>query len=222
MSLRRFLVVLLIAACGVVPIIVGASCPPPANPPILAVVSPSTTQTIAVPPCIEGFVCVNLANNASVPCQMALYVHDGFDPNNQFQLPPDFACCTNPNSQTACICPCPGRDTGECQLNRLQIFDPTNLYPIANSQFVPLQTGQSILQRIRCGDVKTLGAATAQATGDVIAEPEDSVGPVYRDEPGGVQCGQTVQFLTTDLNQQGTQTGGTSLATLIIRTQFSR
>jgi hypothetical protein len=225
MSRLQAALTLLLLSCGAVPILIGASCPPPTNPPLFNVIPDNDGLTdIQIPACVQGFVCVNLANGATIPVVMSLYTHNGFDPNDQFADPPQFSCCTNPNSQVACPCPCPGRDTGNCRLDRIEIFQLNNLRPVSNLQQVPLAPNQSILQRVRCEDVKTLGAAVAKVDGNSVVAPEDAAGPIYRDEPGGVLCGQTVQFLATDLNETGSGTGGDQgdLATLIIRTQFSR
>ena len=220
----RNLIAVLLAGCMAAPILIGTSCPPPVAPFILGVVPDTNAlQQGAVPPCIQGFVCVNIANGTRIPVQVALYRHNGFDPNDQFADPPQFACCTNPNSQVACPCPCPGRNTGNCRLDRTEIFQPVNLTTINGVTVLTLAPNQGGLERIRCGDVKTLGAALAQADGDVLNAPEDRAGPIYRDEIGGVACGQTVQFLAIDLNQAGAGTGTpTDTATLIYRTSFSQ
>jgi hypothetical protein len=224
--MRRLIIALVLLGCGLLPVLIGATCAVNTLP--TNVIPPPTggAQTV-VPACFSGFVCVNLANAATVPVKMALYVHNGYDPNNQFALTPDFSCCTNPNSTTACTCPCPGRDTGNCQLNFLQIFLPQNIRPVNGNQQVTLVPNQAIFQQIRCEQVKTLGAAVAPATGDAILAPVDQNGPVYRTTTsfaatGGVACGQTVQFQATDQNQTGAGNGGGDLATLIIATQFSR
>jgi hypothetical protein len=220
----RYLIGLLLAACIAAPILIGASCPPPANPFILGIIPDTNAlQTSPVPPCIPDFVCINLANGAKVPVQMALYKHNGFDPNNQFADPPQFSCCTNPNSQVACPCPCPGQETGNCRLDRTEIFQPINLTAVNGLTTLTLAPNQGSLVRFRCGDVKTIGAAVADATGNVLTAPDDRAGPVYRGEFGGVPCGQTVQFLAVDLNQTGAGTGSPAqTATLIIQTTFSQ
>ncbi len=220
----RWLIVLLLGGCIAAPIMIGASCPPPVTPLILGVVpNDNSVQDQPLPACIDDFVCVNLANSATIPVQMALYTHDGFDPNDQFADPPQFACCTNPNSLVACPCPCPGKSTGNCRLDRTEIFQPVNLTPVNGATTITLAPSQATLTRIRCGDVKTLGAAVAKVGADVINAPEDRAGPVYRDDPGGVACGQTVQFMATDLNQTGSGAGQPSdTATLILRTSFSQ
>ena len=219
--MRRAFIVVVLLASGVFPILIGASCPPPHS--IYQVISPPTggAQTV-VPNCFEGFVCVNLANAAGTPVKMALYAHNGYDTNNQFAESPSFSCCTNPNSTTACPCPCPGRDTGDCELNYLQLFQASNIRKTSGQDQIILANNQAIFQQIRCEQVKTLGASLATSTGDAITAPVDQRGPVYRDEPGGVACGQTVQFQAINQNQTGAGNGGSDLATLIIQTQFSR
>ncbi len=223
MTRRRSFLLLLLGSCFVAPIIFGVSCPPPGNPLVIAVVPDNNSVTQgAVPACIEGFVCVNLANGTTIPVKMALYVHNGFDPTNQFADPPSFQCCTNPNSQVACPCTCPNAADGDCLLTRPELFQPINLYSVNGATQNTLIPNGSLLVRIRCGDAKSIGASAALSTGDAVTAPDDSNGPVYRDEAGGVQCGQTVQFQVTNLNETGAGTGGNDLITLIIRTQFSR
>ncbi len=225
MSARRGIILLLLSTSAIVPIIFGASCPP-ASTPLTFIVAPdnNTLAQAAVPGCITGFVCINLANGATIPVQIALYQHNGFDLNDTFADPPAFSCCTNPNSQSPCVCPCPGKTTGDCLLNRTEIFLTANQSPVNGQLVVTLAPNQTILKRVRCGDVKTVGAAVAQLPGDPVLAPDDRNGPIYRDEPGGVACGQTVQFLAVDLNQSGTVTPvpGQSLAALILRAQFSQ
>lgn len=229
MSFRRYALGAAVCASVLIPILVGVSCPPPTGTGIFGLVTDTTNVTV-LPPCNPGFVCISFTNSTTIPVNVALYRHNGFDAQNKCGSTSSFQCCTNPNSPVACPCPCEGATTGECQLSREDLFtgcslDPptANISPINGAQTANLAVAQSLQERIRCGDVKTLGAAVSRATESPITDPEDQNGPVYRDEPGGVACGGTIQFLVIDLNE--TTAGGSTgedLVTLAIQTQFSR
>jgi len=221
MLARRSLIFLLLSACVVAPVLIGASCPPPRSPVYIGLVTDNDILALVLPSCSPDFICVNFANNTTVPVQLAFYRHNGFDPNNDYADAPSFECCTNPNSTVACDCPCDGALTGECELSRSEIFQSANLSTINSQQALTLESDQAALERIRCGDVKTMGVSVARSTGDVLNAPVDRNGPVYRDETPGVACGDTVQFIIVDLNE--TTAGGATdeLVTLAIRTQFS-
>lgn len=227
MRIRRILLAVVGGTAVVLPLLFsGASCPPPRSPGFYFVV-PDNNQNGSAPisSCIDGFVCINFANESSLSVDMALYLHDGFDPDNEYADPPDFSCCTNPNSPVACVCPCDGADEGECQLNRDEIFEPENLQTINGSQTITLLPNASILaDRVRCEDVKTIGAALAETGMDVLTMPADEAGPTYRDEPGGVPCGQTVQYTAVNLNDTGSGSGGGDgdLVTLILQVDISQ
>jgi len=230
MSVRRFAILSLVGAAVVVPILIGASCPPPSTPGLYGLVTTNLNTAITVPPCNPGFVCINFTNSTIVSVKVALYRHNGYDPSNECGTVSLFSCCTNPNSTVACPCPCQGAQTGECKLGRDDLFtgcgtEPVtqNLDTINGATTVTLAPAQSVQKRVRCGDVKTLGAAVALATGDPLTAPADQNGPVYRGEAGGVACGGTVLFHVVDLNNT-TNTGNTTsdLVTLAIETQFSQ
>jgi hypothetical protein len=230
MSVRRYAILSLVGAAVVIPVLIGASCPPPSTPGVYGLVTTNIGTDITVPACNPGFVCVNFTNSTVVDVKVALYRHNGYDPSNKCGTVSLFSCCTNPNSTVACPCPCQGAQTGECKLGRDDLFtgcslDPAtaNLDPINGAQTVDLAPAQSIQKRVRCGDVKTLGAAVSLAANSPITAPADQNGPVYRGEPGGVACGGTVLFHVLDLNN--TDTGNTTdpgLVTLAIQTQFSQ
>jgi hypothetical protein len=228
MNRRRLLIATLLLGCGSIPILIGASCPPPVTPLYFTMISDATTLTV-LPACQPGFVCVNFTNSTIIPVEVSLYSHSGFDPQNRCGDVARFECCVNPNSPVACPCPCAGALTGNCRLNRQQLFNGCLLDPatahlddINGELSVTLAPTQAVLKRIRCGDVKTLGAAVARAGVDPITAPDDRNGPIYRDEPGGVTCGGTVQFLVIDLTETTAGTGAGELVTLAIRPQFSR
>ncbi|GMV97406.1 MAG: hypothetical protein HRF43_05965 [Phycisphaerae bacterium] len=226
MSARRYAILTLVGASVAAPILIGTSCPPPSAPGIYSLVTDTLNATV-LPPCNAGFVCVLFTNSTTIPATVSLYRHNGFDSSNKCSNTSSFQCCTNPNSQTACPCPCTGALTGECRLSRDDLFtgcsiDPptANLDNINGATRVTLAPTQSVQKQIRCGDVKTLGASVYRNATD--AQPADEVGPVYRDEPGGVRCGGTVQFLVVDLNQTTAGSGGQALVTLAIQPRFSQ
>jgi hypothetical protein len=228
----RYWIVLLLTACAAAPVIIGASCPPPTTPVILGIVSDTTSVATVIPSCITGFLCVDIQNNAGIPVNVALYKQNGFDdPNNpKYPSGQNCACSTQGGTtQLACPCPCVGATDipPNCKLNAQQLYDPVNgnVFAISGSLTPTFQIGQSALIRIRCpDDVKTLGLAASQTTVDVLTVPDDRASPVYRAPGfGSVQCGTTVQFLITDLNQTtgGANVGGsTATATIIIQTNF--
>lgn len=230
MSVRRYAIIASVGAAVAIPILIGASCPQPSTPGIYGLVTTNLTTDITVPACNAGFVCVNFTNSTIVNVKVALYRHNGYDPSNKCGSTALFSCCTNPNSTVACPCPCTGAESGECKLGRDDLFTGCSLDPatahldtINGAQTVELAPSQSIQKRVRCGDVKTLGAAVARATADPVTNPADLNGPVYRDEPGGVACGGTVLFQILDLGN--TDTGGSTdpdLVTLAIQARFSQ
>ncbi len=206
---------------GVLFTLAGVSCPPPRNPTVIQVIPDSDTDAdTPLPQCIDGFVCINFTNQASIPAQLALYRHNGFDPDDEFADTPSFECCTNPNSVTACICECPGKETGDCLLDRTEIFVDANLDTISGANSVTLAPDSSVLKRVRCEEAKTLGAAVAGIDGDPIMEPVDQFGPAYRDESIGAAtftCGGTIQFAAEDINEvEGGGEGAEELAALFI------
>jgi len=215
---RKHVFIILLSSCVALPIVIGASCPPPSSPFYYAVITDDDTLTQqALPSCTPGFVCINMTNQTTVPVQMALYTHNGYDENNQYPDTPSFSCCTNPNSTVACPCPCPGAETGECMLNYVELFLLVNLDQInIATNPVTLLPGQSAqLVRIRCEQIKTIGVSVALDTGDPINAPLDQNGPVY--EPQDVPCGETVRFSAVDLGAtQGGSTGGSTTVTTIV------
>lgn len=222
MRLKVVLVFGVLTGCVALPFLIGASCPPPQNPAFFSIVPDNQNVTdLVVPACVQGFVCISLANQASIPVQMALYRHNGYDPNNIYGPAPSFACCDNPNSVTACACPCIGEETGNCRVNRVQLFTPINEDDFNGVKSITLAPTRSVLKRVRCNDIKSVGAAVAKVGVNVFTNPEDRNGPIYRGDPGGVPCGETVQFVATDVNESSAGSGLTDLTSLIIRVEFS-
>ncbi|UCD27414.1 MAG: hypothetical protein JSV03_09815 [Planctomycetota bacterium] len=222
MLMRSRAVVILVSCCIIVPIFIGASCPPPSTPSSYSVITDDDSLiSQALASCESGFVCIVLSNQTSVPVQMALYTHDGYDPADQYPDTPSFACCTNPNSTVACPCPCPGKDDGECMLNFVEIFQNVNLNDnLAPNPINLLPSQDTRWIRIRCQALKTIAAAVADATGNVLTNPTDQDGPVYRDVD--VPCGETIMFFVEDQGASSGGTGQTEVVTLIIQRDISR
>ena len=225
MFTRRNVNIILVVFAVVFPIVIGASCPPPTMPLYYSVITDDDSLTQqAVAKCTPGFICINLTNQTAANVQLALFSHDGYDPNNQYPDPDSFSCCTNPNSTVACPCPCPGRDTGECMLNFEEIFRGNANLDVTNMAINPitLAPGQTApIVRIRCEAIKTIGVSVALDTGDPINDPLDQRGPIYRTTD--VPCGETVRFSAIDLsNIDGGGTGGTTeVTTIIIQDDYS-
>lgn len=212
-----------LTAAVIAPILIGASCPPPRIPLPLGIV-PDNDQAAdtALPSCTADFVCISLANRATVSVAMALYRHNGFDPDDDYADTPRLSCCTTADPQVACPCPCDGKDTGDCMLDRIEILEAANLDTVNGQQTVTLASGQSFLKRVRCGDIKTLGAAVARDDSDPTANATDQAAPFYRDEAGGVPCGETIEFAANDLNDSGASGNDSELVQLIIEVEVSR
>jgi hypothetical protein len=216
MPARRYLIVMLILTAGAIPLFTGASCPPPSN----ALFFPTQTNTQGprtLPVCNPGFVCISIVNQACVPCEVALYTQDGFDLcqivngvcTYQYPGPPSPGCCppgiSNPGG---CVCQRPGADVGELMLTRPEIFQTPNIHTIQGQQTTVLQPGAAVLERIECGNVKTIGAAVG-TIGNSLTAPEFQEGPRYRERlappavrlPGEVRCGGTIEFLVYDISR---------------------
>jgi hypothetical protein len=216
MSARRYLTVLFILAAGVVPVIIGASCPPPTTP-IFTPTSTNTGGARVLPECEPGFVCVSIVNQACIPAEIALYTQNGFDLcvlvagvcTYQFPDTPSPACCPSGISNpTGCACQRPGADVGELMLTRPEIFQPAQLFSIQGSTTTILQPGASLLQRIQCGNIKTMGVAVG-LPGASLTTPQFQEGPKYRERlaapavrlPTDARCGGTIEFLVQDISR---------------------
>ena len=216
MSGRRYLIVMLILVAGAVPVFSGASCPPPTNP-LFFPTQTNTQGTRTLSDCNPGFVCVSIVNQACVPCEVALYTQNGYDLcvlvggicTYKYPGTPSPACCPSGISNpTGCACQRAGADVGELMLTRPEIFQAANIHNLQGASTAILQPGASLLERIQCGDVKTLGAAVG-TVGSVLTTPQFQEGPRYRERlaapavrlPGEVKCGGTIEFLVYDLSR---------------------
>jgi hypothetical protein len=235
MSRRRLVILTVLGAAVALPILIGASCPPPSNPFFLSLTTNRLNVGTDIPSCVQGFVCISIVNAAYVDVETALYIHDGFDPTAPYKYPSgsSIACCPNPSSATiGCTCPRPGYLVGEIQLARPELFAagtpaPPNLYPIQGSNVRVLKARESVFIQIQDGDIKTFGIAIGR-TGTLLANPEITDGPRFRcsmvavqaipGQPGverlpeDVPSGETFQFVIYDQNE-GASPGLARLAT---------
>jgi len=237
MSRRRLVIVSVLGAAVALPILIGASCPPPSNPFYLALTTNRLNVGTDIPSCVQGFVCISIVNAAYVDVETALYVHDGYDTTSPYKYPSGYstACCPNPASATVgCACPRPGYLVGEIQLSRPELFAtgtplPPNLRQIQGSNVRLLQPRESVFVQIQEGDIKSFGI-TVGRTGTLLANPEIRDGPRYRcslvavqavqGQPGterlteDIPSGETFQFVVYDQNE-GAAPGLARLATRI-------
>lgn len=203
----------------------GASCPQPRNPVFFEVIPDTDTGVdVPLPACIDGFVCINFRNASTIPVRMALYRHNGFEvPDEIRRLSTE--CCVG-ISLSPCPCDCPGEDQGNCLLTNEQIFNNVNLDTIAGAPDVSLAPNATVLKRIRCNQVKTIGVALSDIEEDPTTNADDQLGPAYREEPGApggvasVSCGGTIQFSAEDFNEADED--NPELALVILTVQTSR
>ena len=113
--------------------------------------------------------------------RMALYLHDGFTVPDEIRL--ELTTCCVGISLSPCPCECEGEEEGECLLTAAQIFDDVNLTTISGAPDVTLVPNGTVLQRVRCNQVKTIGVALSGIDEDPITDPSDQLGPAYREEP---------------------------------------
>ena len=229
MSRRAYLVPAILGCSLAIPVIIGASCPPPTTP-YFPTIDPQFTSVRELPDCVAGFVCISIVNQACIPAEVALYTHDGFDLDNEYTDPPSFECCTGPNPATPCPCPRVGALIGELELIRPELFGdtadegdegdggdggdgdgtagppPTTLTSIQGNDTRTLLPNESLLIRIQCEDVKTMGVAVGMIDG-ALTEPAHRElrhrEPLDGSRPGQdeVPCGGTVEFIVYDLSQ---------------------
>lgn len=210
MTVRRVLVAAALCAGAALPVIIGASCPPPENPFYLAVTTNRLNVGAQIPPCTEGFVCISIVNTAYVPVDVSLYVHDGYDMNLTF-------CVSRPPPTVVWVTPvlneyCPGFYLGEFQLAQPQLYTTARLHPIDGQNIRVFRDRESTQLRIPKNNIKTFGIAVARQ-GELAANgPEIQKGPHYRctlvdlgfyyvpRAPEDVNDGCTLQYLIYDLN----------------------
>jgi len=178
---RRYLTISVLLAAAVLPVIIGASCPPPSAPYFVAIGTNTAGIATEVPDCTPGFVCISVVNTAYISADVSLYVHDGFDLDLDYCQwnAPIYVGTPQSASQY-----CPGYNLGEFQIARTQLFNPTaplpsNLFPMQGVNVRILQPRETLLVRIQEGDIKTFGVEVGR-TGTLPDTPEIQNGPYYR------------------------------------------
>jgi hypothetical protein len=226
MSRRGYIVMAILAGCLAIPVIIGASCPPPDDPPFFSIIPSPSTTTQEIPSCEPDRICVSIINLTCLNSDVILYIHNGFDLTGQYVTRTAIECCENSTSATS-PCPCfrPGSDNGELQLTRPELFQPANRFRFtANGELVDTLPGRSsrltaiggrVTESIPCGDVKSIGIEVAPE-GDLPGAPQERSGPDYRCTmtnvdrgdsgfPEQVPCGETIQFSIVDRNDCANQ-----------------
>lgn len=240
MSARRRVMLAVMVAGVSLPILIGASCPPPSQPFYLAISTNRLNVGAQIPDCTQGFVCVSVVNTACIDVEVSLYVHDGYDPLIEYPAGFDSACCSANVVNQQCACPRPGYQVGEVQLTRPELFEaaptattlPPNLRQIDGRNVRVLGPRESSLVQIQEGDIKSFGIAIGRE-GTLLANPELLGGPYFRcllvavpDTATGVTVeritehvpsGETFQFVVYDQSE----CAAPGLARLGIRTGTS-
>ena len=199
MSRRRLVILTVLGAAVALPILIGASCPPPSNPFFLSLTTNRLNVGTDIPDCVQGFVCISIVNTACVDAEISLYVHDGYDLDYQY--------CTYVQWVLGS---CLGADVGEFQLAPAQLFTTSNSYSIQGQGIRLLKQRESVLVRIQDSMVKSFGIKMARV-GGLPDNAEIIGGPKYRCtmvDPGGdqprqedVPTGETFQFVIRDQNE---------------------
>jgi hypothetical protein len=215
---RKHLVCGVLAAGLAIPIIIGASCPPPDDPAFVSIIT-GPGSTTALPSCESGRVCISIVNQTCVDTDIILYIHNGYDLTGQYVTEQAIECCQSTTSTVPCPCFRPGSDTGELQLLPPQLFQAQNRYKIANNKVVYTVKGRPdklssqggrVTVSLRCEDIKTMGLEVGMV-GELPGTVQERSGPDYRCTmvttgrgtqalPEDVACGGTLQYTIVDRN----------------------
>ncbi len=225
MSARRKSVMFMILAGALIPVIIGASCPPPQTPQIYSPSTGALTNPV-VPTCTAGFVCISVVNTTFIPVEVALYTHDGYDfAPYQYPDPPSYECCTYAYAQNPCNCPRAGAQIGELKLTFPELFQGVNRKDLQGANTKTLVAQGSLQESYQCEQVKSVGVAIARPP-NVLTAPEFRAGPNYRQRlaapasrgPGEIACGGTIQYVIYDDNENADPL----FAKLAVRTVLSK
>jgi hypothetical protein len=221
MSRRGYLVMAILAACLAVPVIIGASCPPPTDPPFYSIITSPTTTTQKLPACETGRVCISIINQTCADTDVILYIQNGYDLTGQYVTQNAIECCQASNATNPCPCFRPGSDTGELQLTRPELFQPQNEHVFSATGELVLTLpgrpdrlsaiGGRVTESLDCQDVKSIGIDVG-TVGDLPGTVLERSGPQYRctmntvdrgasEMPEQVPCGQTIQYAIVDRNE---------------------
>jgi hypothetical protein len=219
MDRRKIVIYSVLAGALGLPIIFGASCPPPDSPPFVSIVQPGSSVSQDVPNCETGRVCITIMNQTCVDTDIILYIQDGYDLTGQYATRTALECCESPNATNPCPCFNPGSDTGELQLVPPQLFTPQNRFPIANNEVIYELKGRvdqlsalggRVTVNLRCEEVKNIGLQIG-LVGEMPGTVQEQVGVDYRctmvntdrgtaGRPEDVACGGTIQYTIVDRN----------------------
>ncbi len=219
MHRRRIVICSILAAAFALPIIFGASCPPPDHPPFVSIIQPGSSVSGDVPNCETDRVCITVMNQTCVDTDIILYIQDGYDLTGQFATRTALECCESENATNPCPCFVPGSDTGELQLVPPQLFTPENRYPLANGEVIYELRGRAdqlsalggrVTVSLRCEEVKNIGLEIG-LVGQMPGTVQERAGVDYRctmvstdrgeaDRLEDVACGGTIQYTIVDRN----------------------
>ncbi|HPD32408.1 MAG TPA: hypothetical protein PLL20_20640 [Phycisphaerae bacterium] len=224
MRRRKFLLFGLLTALVGLPIIIGASCPPPDDPAFVSIITgPGSTIGQQLPNCERGRVCISILNQTCTDTDVMLYVHDGYDLTGTYVTRRAVECCENQNATEPCPCYRCGSNSGEMQLTPPELFQPQNRYEISTGQVIRTIPGRQdrlsalggrITISIRCEEVKTIGLEVG-LEGELPGLIQERAGPDYRCTrvdldcaqayTEDVACGATIQYTIVDRNNCANQ-----------------
>lgn len=215
----KYVVYGLVAALVALPIIIGASCPPPDDPAFVSIITgPGSTTGQDLPNCEQGRVCISILNQTCTDTDVILYIHDGYDLAGTYVTRWAIECCENENATEPCPCYRCGSDTGELQLTPPELFQPQNRYEIADGEVIRVLQGREdqlsalggrLTISIRCEEVKTIGLEVG-LEGQLPGLVQERAGADYRCTgvelecaqayTEDVACGATIQYTIVDRN----------------------
>jgi len=219
MRRRKYVLYGILTALVGLPIIIGASCPPPDDPAFVSIITgPGSTVGQDLPNCEQGRVCISILNQTCTDTDIILYVHDGYDLAGSYVTRTAIECCESDNATTPCPCYRCGSDTGELQLTPPELFQPQNRYEIADGDVIRTLQGREdrlsalggrITISIRCEEVKSIGLEVG-VVGELPGVVRERAGADYRctmvnldcaqAHTEDVACGATIQYTIVDRN----------------------
>jgi len=210
MSPRGYLVLTVLACAVAVPVIIGASCPPPEQPAFFSPNAGLSNIGLGLPLCEADRVCISIINRTCINTDITLYIHDGYDLNDEYVIRNAWECCESWTSNQPCPCPRAGSGIGELQLQPPELYTASNRTLIATETVVTLEPeGGRVLVSLPCNQVKSIGLEMG-FEGDLPISPQEQTDvnyrcsqiPVVRENnlPEDVACGATIQFTISDRN----------------------
>ncbi len=219
MRRRKYVLCGILTALVGLPIIIGASCPPPDDPAFVSIITgPGSTVGQDLPNCEQGRVCISILNQTCTDTDVILYIHDGYDLAGDYVTRTAIECCENENATEPCPCYRCGSDTGELQLTPPELFQPQNRYEIADGEVIRTLQGRvdrlsalggRITVSIRCEEVKSIGLEVGLVD-ELPGLVRERAGADYRctmvdldcdqAHTEDVACGATIQYTIVDRN----------------------